>query len=111
MGNELVERRVEQADVDVAAVHSLEDAVEVGLLIGEELGKCLLATLYCVSQNHLTHSHNLLVVEEHVLGTCQTDTLGTELTSHLGVVRSVGIGAYLHLCIFVAEVHKLLEVA
>ena len=111
MGNELVERWVEQTDVHMATVHSLEDAVEVGLLIGEELGKSLLTTLYRVSQNHLTHSNNLLVVEEHVLCTCQTDTLSTELTCNLSIVRSISIGANLHLGILVAEVHELLEVA
>ena len=108
---ELVERWVEQTDVHVAAIHSLEDAVEVGLLIWEELGKSLLATLYRVSQNHLAHSNNLLIVEEHVLCTCQTDTLGTKLASHLSIVWSICIGANLHLSILVAEVHKLLEVA
>ena len=42
---ELVERWVEQADVHVAAIHCLENAVEVSLLIWEKLGKSLLATL------------------------------------------------------------------
>ena len=95
----------------MAAVHSLKDTVEVCFLIGEEFGKSFFATLYRVSQNHLTHSYNLLVVKEHMLCTCQTDTLGTELTSHLSVVWSIGIGTDFHLCILVAEVHKLLEIA
>ena len=108
---ELVERWVEQADVHVAAIHCLENAVEVSLLIWEELGKCLLTTLNRVCQNHLTHSYNLLIIEEHVLSTCQTDTLGTECTSYLSIVWSICIGTDLHLCIFVAEIHQLLEVA
>ena len=94
----------------MATIHSLEDAVEVCLLIGEELGKCLLTTLYSISQNHLTHSNDLLVVKEHVLCTCQTNTLSTECASNLCVMRSVSIGTDLHLGVLVAEVHKLLEV-
>ncbi len=105
------ERRIQEADVHGQTVHRLEDALEVSLLVGEELGQSLLATLGAVSQNHLTHSYDLLVVEEHVLRTCQTDTLGTELTSHLCVVGRVGIGAHLQLGVLVAEVHELLEVA
>ena len=95
----------------MAAIHSLEDTVEVSLLVWEELGKCLLATLYRVCQNHLTHGNDLLIIEEHVLCTCQTDTLGTECSSYLSIVWSICIGTDLHLCIFVAEVHQLLEVA
>ena len=111
MGYELVERRIEQADIHVTTVHSLKDAVEVCLLIGEELGKCLLTTLYSISQNHLTHSNDLLVVEEHVLCTCQTNTLSAECAGYLCIVRSVCIGTDFHLSVLVAEVHELLEVA
>ena len=46
-----------------------------------------------------------------MLGTCQTDTLGTECASDLGIVRSICIGTNLQLGVLVAEVHELLEVA
>ena len=108
---ELVERWVEQADVHVAAIHCLEDSIEVSLLIWEELGKCLLTPLYRVCQNHLTHGNDLLIIEEHVLCTCQTDTLGAECTGYLSIVWSIRIGTDFHLCILVAEIHQLLEVA
>ena len=97
--------------VHVAAIHCLEDSIEVSLLIWEELGKSLLTTLYRVCQNHLTHGNDLLIIEEHVLCTCQTDTLGTECTGYLSIVWSIRIGTDFHLCIFVAEIHQLLEVA
>ena len=45
-----------------------------------------------------------------MLGTGQTDTLSAELTSYASVVRSVGVGTNLEVCIFVAEVHERLEV-
>ena len=111
VGNELVERWIEQADVNRTTVHSLEDTLEVGLLIRQQLGKCLLATLNSLRKNHLAHSDNLLVLEEHVLCTCKTDTLGTKVTSHLCIVGCISVGANLQLGIFVAEVHQFLEVA
>ena len=45
-----------------------------------------------------------------MLCTCQTDTLSTESTSYFCVLWCISIGTNLHLCIFVAEVHKSLEV-
>ena len=109
--HKLVEWWVKQTDVDVATVHSLEDAVEVYHLIRQQLVKSFLATFYRVGKNHLAHGHNLLVVEEHMFCTCQADALCTEGTCHLCVMRSVGIGANLHLCVLVAEIHQFLEVA
>ena len=93
------------------SVHSLEDAVEVGLLVWEELGEGFLASLDCVGEYHLTHGDDLLVVEEHVLCTCESDTLGSEGACYLCVVWCVGVGAHLKLGVFVAEVHEGLEVA
>ncbi len=107
---ELVERWVEQADVHVATIHSLEDAVEVSLLIWEELGKCFFTTLHRICQNHLAHRNNLLIIKEHVLCTCQSDTLGTECTSYLSIMWSICIGTDFHLGIFIAEIHQFLEV-
>ena len=46
-----------------------------------------------------------------MLSTCQTDTLGTECTGYLSIVWSIRIGTDFHLCILVAEIHQLLEVA
>ena len=46
-----------------------------------------------------------------MLCTCQTDTLCTKLASYGCIVRSICVCAYLKLCIFVAKVHKSLEVA
>ncbi len=102
MGNKLVERRIKQADVHGAAVHGLKDTLEVGLLIRQQLGERLLATLNGVGENHLAHGDDLLVLEEHVLRTCETDTLGAESASHLCVVGSVGVGANLKLGVLVA---------
>jgi hypothetical protein len=105
-----MERRIEQTDVHGQTVHSLKDALEVSLLIRQQLSKRLLTSGDAVSEDHLTHSDDLLILEEHVLSTSQTDTLSTEVTSELCVAWCVGIGTNLQLGVFVAEVHQLLEV-
>ena len=111
VGYELVERRVEQTDVHRHAVHAFQDAIEVLLLIGQQLGEGFLAAFLAVGEDHLTHGLDLLVLEEHVLGTAQADTHGTEVAGHLSVVRRVGIGADDEACVFVAKLHQFGEVA
>ena len=44
--------------------------LQPSLLIRQQLGERLLTSGNAVGQNHLTHSNDLLILEEHVLGTC-----------------------------------------
>ena len=111
MWYELVEWWVEQTDVNMESVHCLEDSVEVCLLVWEEFSERFLTTFNCLRENHFAHCDNLLIVEEHVFCTCQTDTLSSECTCNLCIVWSVGIGTYLQFGVLVAEVHECLEVA
>lgn len=78
VGYKFVERRIEQTNVYGIAVHSAEDTLEVFLLVGEEFCKCFLTSFYVFSQNHFAHGDNLLVIEEHVLSTAETDTYSAE---------------------------------
>ena len=111
LGDELVQRRVEQTDIDGHAVHALQNAIEILLLKREQFSQSYLPFFLCVGENHLTHSLDFVLIEEHVLRTAQTDTHSTELLRHLGVVRCVSIGAHNHTCIFVAKAHKFGKIA
>ena len=93
------------------SVHGLEYAVEVLLLIGEELSKCFLASFNSLRKNHLAHSLNLVCLEEHVLCTAQTDTYCTKVTGNFCVVGSVCIGANYETGVLVAKFHKLCKIA
>ena len=108
---ELVQWWVKQTDVNWAVVHYLQDLVEVNHLVRQNLLQCSLTAFFRICQNHLTHSANLLCLEEHVLCTAQTNTLGTEAVSYSSITRSISIGTYMQLGIFVAEVHQFSEVA
>ena len=110
MGYELVQRWVKQTDIYRQSVHCQQDTLEVGFLVRQQFSQCFLTTFAVLSQNHFTHSYDLLVVKEHVLGTCQTDTLGSKGTCHLCIVRSISVRANLQMGIFVAQIHQCLEV-
>ena len=93
VGQELVQRRVEQADGHRQAVHRLEDADEVLLLEGLERGEGRLPALLVVGEDHLPHGDDPLAVEEHVLGAAEADPLGAERAGLGGVRGRVGVGA------------------
>ena len=78
VGQELVQRRVEQADGDGQAVHRLEDADEVALLLRAQLLERGVFLVGGVGEDHALHDRQA-VAEEHVLGAAQADALGAEL--------------------------------
>ena len=93
-GQELVQRRVEQAHGDGQAVHGVEDLEEVGLLGGPQLlegGRLLVGR---VGEDHRPHDRQAVLAEEHVLGAAQADALGAEVAGDLGVLAGVGVGPH-----------------
>ncbi len=79
-GNELVERRIQEADGYGVAAHCLVDALEVALLHRLELCKSCNALFLGVGADHFTESSDTVAVEEHVLGTGKADALCAQLT-------------------------------
>ena len=94
VGQELVERRIEQADGDRQPRHGLEDAHEVLALEGQQLGEVLLALLGGLGHDHVLHVRQPLLLHEHVLGAAEADTLGAEAAGGAGVFGIVGVGAH-----------------
>src|SRR5690606_11742511 len=90
MGQELVQWRVEQPDGDRMALHRAEYRLEVTPLHRQQAGKRALTLLLRRRKDHLAHCHQPLAVEEHVLGTAQSDALGAEVAAAMGIRRSVG---------------------
>ena len=110
MWNKLMQRRIEQTDVNWHTVHTLQDTIEILLLIRQELIKSLLTLLCAVCENHLTHSLNLLVLKEHVLCTTKTNTNSTKVTCYLCIVWSICVGTNNQLTILLTKIHQLSEV-
>ena len=94
VGEELVQRRVEQPDGDGQAVHRLEDPLEVAALQLLELVERGVLLGLGVGEDEALDERQA-VAEEHVLGAAEADALGAEPRGHLRVVREVGVGAHL----------------
>ena len=95
VGQELVQRRVEQPDRDGQPVHRLEDADEVLALQRQQLGELTLLLLVGVGEDQPLDQVPALA-EEHVLGAAQPDALRAEAPGARGVLGVVGVGAHRH---------------
>src|SRR5208282_363553 len=101
MGNELVERRVHQADNDGKAIHGAEDADEIAALEWEEPCERFLTLLRVVGDDHFLNGalaldalfRLLKILEEHVLGANEADAFRTHFAGLARVLGGVGIGA------------------
>ena len=91
-GQELVQRRVEQADRHGQPVHRLEHFLEVGALGVEQPGERLVLLVRGRRQDHLANDREPVRGEEHVLGAAQPDALGAEAPGIGGVLTGVGVG-------------------
>ena len=109
-GQELVQRRVEQPDRDRQALHRLEQALEVLLLVREQLAQRGAAAFLVVGHDHRPHLRLAVIGHEHVLGPAQADALGAELARPHGVLRRVRVGADAEAAHLVGPLEQALEV-
>jgi len=107
MGNELVERRVDEADGHTESVHSLEDSLEILDLERQELGERLFTGFDRIGDDHLADGENpFLGIEEHVFGAAESYALRAELARVDRIVGCVSIGPDLDLSDFVDPFHE-----
>src|SRR6266568_4321758 len=92
---ELVQRRIEQPDGHRQPLHLAEEPDKVPFLHRQDLVQGQLAPLDIFGQDHLPHGGDPLGVEEHMFGAAEPDSLGAELSGHLGIIRRIGVGPYL----------------
>ena len=91
---ELMKRRIEQADDHIATGHGLEHRQEVLGLNLEQVGQGLLLHGLIVRQDKALDDV-LAVAQEHVLGAAQADGLGAKLERKLGILGIVGVDAHM----------------
>ena len=91
---ELVDRRVEQADGHRVRRHRLEDPGEVGALDRQQAIKRSAPLLRGVGDDHVDHDGQAVGGVEHALGAAQADALRAVADGARGVVRRVGVGAH-----------------
>ena len=107
---ELMQGRVEQANDNRQAVHSLEHAVEVARLSLEQLLDGFLANLFVLVQDEGLNDL-LALAQEHMLGAVEANALGAEVAGKLRVGRVVGVGANAQAAILVGPFQNGVEVA
>ena len=100
--DELVERRVEQADSNRASFHCLDDFVEIFFLQRKNVLEVFLALFCRVGNDHLLERSELGLVEEHVLCAAKTNAGGSKAERVFGVLRSVSVGANFKACDFLS---------
>ena len=93
---ELVQRRIEEADRRRIALERAEDSREVLALIRKQLRQRRLPRLERLGEDHLAHRVDAVALEEHVLGAAQADTDRPERDRILRLLRRVGVGAHVH---------------
>ncbi len=90
---ELVQRRIEQANRHRHAGELAEDAFEVGFLERQQLVERLAASCLVAREDHFAHVEDALLGEEHVLRAAKTDAVRAEEACDARVVRRVGVCA------------------
>ena len=88
VGQELVQRRIEQADRHRQALHDAEQLDEIVALHRQDLGERRAAALDGLGHDHLAHGDDALAVEEHMLGAAEPDALGAEAARRAGIERA-----------------------
>jgi len=88
---ELVQRGIKETDDDGLAVHGLEHAKEIALLGGTELLERLGLDGILLSEDEVL-DELLALAQEHVLGTIETNALGTLVGGELRVIGVVCVG-------------------
>ena len=88
VGEELVERRIQQTDHDREAVHDPEESFEIAALEGEESIEGVLALYAVPGHDHLPHDRESILLEEHVLRAAKADPLCPQVA---GPARIVGV--------------------
>ena len=94
IGEELVQRRVEQADRDRLARHRREQALEVLLLQRQQLGQRGAPLGLGTGHDHRAHLRLAVGGHEHVLGAAQADALGAVLERCQRIGGRVGVGTH-----------------
>ena len=109
LGQELMQRRIEQANGDRQPGHLRRMPTKssrcIGRIFASALARCLAFSAMIISRTASMRSG----AEEHMLGAAQADALGAEIARDLRVMRRVGIGAHTQRALLVGPRHELGE--
>ena len=110
VGQELVQRRIEEPYRHRQSGHDGEQLDEVLFLVRKELVQGRAALFFGGRDDHLAHMNDPLWIEEHVLGAAEADALAAEIAGGAGVERGLRVGPHLQGAEFVHPLHQLAEI-
>ena len=109
-GNELVKRGIEETNGDRIAAERFEETLEVSLLHRLDLRERSLALFDRIRADHFAERADSCGIEEHMLGTAETDALRAERRSLLCVLGRIGIRSHAERLVLVRKLHDAAEV-
>mmetsp|Transcript_65885 Transcript_65885/g.104524 ORF Transcript_65885/g.104524 Transcript_65885/m.104524 type:complete len:356 (-) Transcript_65885:94-1161(-) len=105
VGDEFMQRWIQQTDCHWIAIHDSEQFRDVLPLHDQQLVQGLSSISLISGQDHLPHGYDSLSFEEHVLSADKTNALGTEFLGLSSISRRLGIGSDLHVTDFICPLH------
>mmetsp|Transcript_34408 Transcript_34408/g.111967 ORF Transcript_34408/g.111967 Transcript_34408/m.111967 type:complete len:633 (-) Transcript_34408:787-2685(-) len=111
VGDELMQGRVQQAHRHGQAVHDGEELQHVRALHDQKLVQGRATAGFVQGQDHLTHRHDAVALEEHVLGAHEPDAFRAEISGGPGIRCSFGVRTNLHAPKRIRPLHDCAEVA
>ena len=94
VGQELVQRWIEQPDRDGQPGHRAQDALEVRLLHRQQALERALAAFLVAGEDHLANHGQAILGHEHVLRATEPDALCAERARALGILGRVRVRAH-----------------
>ena len=110
-GNELMQRRVEEADGYGITAQRFVQLFKVALLHRLDLRQSRFALFDGVGADHLAERRDAVSFEEHMLGAAKADALRAERGGLLRIRGGIRVGADGHRLVFVGQLHDAAEVA
>ena len=108
---EFMQRRIQEADRNRSALHRLVKRLEIASLHREQLIQRGFSLFRRFGYDHFPHGGDPVRIEEHMLRTTKTNSLGAELNGLGGVLWSVGVCSNFKPSNMVGPRHKLGEIS
>ena len=109
VGEEFMERGIQETDGNGEPGHDFQDAVEIAFLHGKQFGKGGFAAFHGFGHDHFLHGGKTVDFHEHMLGSGETDAVSAEIAGFLSIDGVIGVGADIESADFVGPAEEFFE--
>src|SRR6185369_8619719 len=107
----LMQRRIEKTNRDRKSGHLAKDADEIAALERQQLLKCFFARADALRENHLAHSCETLIAEEHMLRATEPDSFRAKPTRRLRVKRRISVCTHAQAAEVIGPRHEFVKIS